>query len=280
MQLTFPNSKTLTLDRPRIVGILNVTPDSFSDGGLHTDVDAAVRHAAAMAAHGADLIDVGGESTRPGAQRVDAAEQLRRVLPVIHRIAGEVGVAMSIDTTSAEVAEAALEAGAAMINDVSAGRGDEAMLEVAAGRGVPIVLMHMRGEPGTMQDEPRYGDVVREVHHFLVERAAAAVAAGVRPSQVVIDPGIGFGKTAEHNLTLLAHLGKFVETGYAVMLGASRKKFLAEFSGGAGPEERVAATAATTAIGVMAGVHLLRVHDVRENRAAADVTFAVKRHLR
>jgi dihydropteroate synthase len=262
--------------RPRIVGILNVTPDSFSDGAVHADVALATQAAGRMVAQGADMIDVGGESTRPGALPVPDEVQIKRVIPVIQalRLAG-IRIPLSIDTRSAIVAAAALDAGADVINDVSAGRDDAAMFKLAAQRGVVMVLMHMQGEPGTMQLAPRYGDVVAEVRRFLVERAEAAEAAGVRRDRIVIDPGIGFGKTTQHNVALLRGLRELVATGYAVMLGASRKRFLGEIAGIAQARDRDAATAATTTIGVMAGVKMFRVHDVASNRQAADVAAAV-----
>ena len=279
----------MTLDprrRPRVMGILNHTPDSFSDGGIHAGADAAVRHGLAMVGEGADLIDVGGESTRPGAQRVPAEEQIRRVVEPIRRLRGALeqrgrgDVPISIDTTSAEVARAALDAGADVINDVSAGREDSALLPLAAERGEPVILMHMLGAPATMQQKPTYRDVVGEVEAFLLQRAAAAEAAGVAREQIVLDPGIGFGKTVEHNLKLLAALPRLVAHGYPVLLGASRKRFMATVTGDphGAPENRLSGTLATTAWATAAGVHLLRVHDVAPNRQAADMAAAIARH--
>ncbi len=267
----------LQTDRPLVVGVLNVTPDSFSDGGRYPDVDAAVAQARRMIDQGADIIDVGGESTRPGAPRIGSDEQRQRVLPVVERVAHNHGL-VSIDTTRADVAAAALDAGAAIVNDVSAGRDDEAMFPLVAERGVPIVLMHMQGDPQTMQQAPAYDDVVGEVRAFLADRAFAAEAHGVARHDIVIDPGIGFGKTVEHNLALLAGLDRFVATGYPVLLGASRKSFMGKLLNLPDPADRVEATVATTAIAVMAGVRLLRVHDVKPNRHAADVTAAMLRH--
>jgi len=268
----------LQSDRPIIMGILNVTADSFSDGGRYLDADAAVAHAVRMVEEGADIIDVGGESTRPGAERVAAAGQRERVLPVIERLREtlpeEVGI--SIDTTLAAVAEAALDAGAAVINDISAGRDDDAMLQFAAARKVTMVLMHMQGTPATMQADPRYDDVVAEVRAFLLERARAAAEAGMEKSRIILDPGIGFGKTREHNLALLARLDRFVDTGYPVMLGTSRKRFMGGICRVGAYDELTGATCATTAMGVMAGVRLFRVHDVKANRQAADVAWAIK----
>jgi len=264
--------------RPVLMGILNVTPDSFSDGGRFLDPGRALRHALEMVGQGADIIDVGGESTRPGAAAVDSAEQIARVVPVIAalRLGLPATTLISIDTTQADVAAAALSAGADFINDVSAGLGDPAMLDLAAKRAVPIVLMHMQGTPQTMQDNPRYADVVEEVLSFLQERAAAAQAAGVAADHIILDPGIGFGKSKADNLLLMAHLARFATLGYATLLGASRKRFMGSVCLESRPHELVAATVATTALGVMAGINLFRVHDVRENRQAADVAHAVK----
>ncbi len=268
-------------DRPQIMGILNVTPDSFSDGGRHDHVDAAVDHARLMLAEGADVIDVGGESTRPGAKRIDIDEQIRRTANVVERVV-ELGGVVSIDTTRAAVAAAALDHGATIINDVAAGGEDEAMFDLAAKREATIVLMHMLGDPATMQADPQYGDVVGEIEAFLLERAAAAQAAGVARQRIMIDPGIGFGKTREHNLMLMANLGRFVATGYPVLLGASRKRFMGSICTPATPgsvppkpTELIGATCAATALGVAAGVAMVRVHDVKANRQAADVAWAM-----
>ena len=265
------------------MGILNVTPDSFYDGGTQMDIPSAVEAGMAMAQAGASVIDVGGESTRPGAARIDAEAQRQRVLPIIAALRealDEAGrdVWISIDTTLADVAGPALDTGANMLNDVSAGREDSAILALAADRNVPIVLMHMRGEPATMQKAPHYDDVVAEVRAFLLDRAGAAQAAGVDTSQIVLDPGIGFGKTLEHNLALLARLDTLTDTGHAVLLGASRKRFIEYASPGTSrsAEDRLGGSCAATAIAVAAGVQLLRVHDVRENLQAADVAYAVR----
>jgi len=272
----------ITLEWPRVMGILNVTPDSFSDGGRFDRVDAAVQQGLAMAAGGAAIVDVGGESTRPGAERMPDDVQVERVAPVIRDLRAALDeqapdVAISVDTTRRPVAEAAVEAGAGILNDVSAGRDDAGMLSLAAERALPVMLMHMQGEPATMQRAPSYADVVGEVRGFLLERAEAATAAGVPGDQVVIDPGIGFGKTVEHNLALLAHLSDLVATGYPVLLGASRKGFIGKVSPDTteSAADRVGGTCATTALAVAAGVRLLRVHDVAPNRQAADVAAAV-----
>lgn len=267
----------LDLDRPKIMGILNVTPDSFSDGGQYTDVAAAIRQAQSMLADGADIIDIGGESTRPGSEPVAADEQIRRVVPVIQAIRQlDAEVTISIDTTLAKVAEAAIAAGANLINDVSAGLGDPAMLDFAAAAKLPIILMHMQGTPKTMQDNPCYQDVVAEVKNALQQRIAAALAAGIAAHNIAIDPGIGFGKRKQDNLELLAHLPQLLALGYPMLLGTSRKRFMGSICNVERPEDLVTATAVTTALGVMAGVQMFRVHDVKANRQAADVAWAIK----
>ncbi len=276
MQLTFPSRPPLTLDRPRLVGILNLTPDSFSDGGVYADVAAAVRHGVEMVQQGADMLDVGGESSRAGSQRVPADEQLRRVIPALRELRGAVGVPISIDTTRAQVAQAALAAGADMLNDISAGRDDPRMFELAARQGAPIVLMHMRGEPATMQQNPTYEDVTAQVLQYLLDRAAAAMEAGVPRKNILLDPGLGFGKTLEHNLQLLRDLPKFVQTGYPIFLGASRKRFIGEITGLAAAADRDSATAAVTALAVHAGVQLIRVHRIPPNRHAADLAHRIR----
>ncbi|MEO0514731.1 MAG: dihydropteroate synthase [Planctomycetota bacterium] len=280
LALRFPDRPAMSLDRPRIMGVLNVTPDSFSDGGQFVEMEQAVMRGLAMAREGADLIDVGGESSRPGAERVAAGQQIERTAGVIAALRpaldheGYEHVVISIDTTNADVAEAALDAGASMLNDISAGREDERMLSLVAERGVPICLMHMHGQPRTMQSAPNYDDVVAEIETFLAERVAAAVAAGVERSQIVIDPGIGFGKTVEHNLAILRALPRYVATGQPVLLGTSRKSFLAKLLGRADLKvepDPGGGTAATSALGIAAGVQLFRVHDVALNRQAVDV---------
>lgn len=259
------------------MGIVNVTPDSFSDGGRFLSPASACAEARRMLAEGADLLDVGGESTRPGASDVDPAAQCARVLPVIRELAGGEAPAslLSVDTRSAAVADAALAAGAGLVNDVSAGA-DPGMFECVARHEAGIVLMHMQGTPATMQDDPRYEDVVAEVHDYLLARAAAAEAGGVARDRIVIDPGIGFGKTRQHNLRLLACLDVLTGAGYPVMLGTSRKRFMGAICAETEFSRLVGATCATTAMGVAAGVRLFRVHDVRENRQAADVAWACR----
>jgi dihydropteroate synthase len=266
------------IDKPLIMGILNVTPDSFSDGGQYSDVDAAVRQARRMLDEGADIIDIGGESTRPGSEPVAADEQIRRVVPVVEAIRQQVSadIPISIDTTLSAVAKAALEAGADIINDISAGRDDEAILALAAEIDAPIILMHSQGTPKTMQNNPYYDDVVQEVLAALHQQIDAALKAGIRRERIAIDPGIGFGKRRQDNIDLLAHLDAFVATGYPVLLGTSRKRFMGAICAVSEPSELVTATAVTTALGIMAGVQMFRVHDIRENRQAADVAWAIK----
>ncbi|MGZ8200098.1 MAG: dihydropteroate synthase [Methylosarcina sp.] len=266
-------------EKPLIMGILNVTPDSFSDGGNFLSVNAALRQAQLMVAQGADIIDIGGESTRPGSDPIDPREQIRRVIPIVEEIRLRMGskVKISIDTTRSEVARAALMAGANMINDVSAGQEDRAILSVAAQFEVPVVLMHKQGDPKTMQKNPYYEDVVQEVIETLSERIEAALQAGIHRNRIFIDPGIGFGKRKQDNFDLLAHLDDIVALGFPVLLGTSRKQFMGALCHVISPSELVTATAVTTALGVMAGVHMFRVHDVKENRQAADVAWAIKR---
>jgi len=267
----------LKSEGPLIAGILNLTPDSFSDGGSYVKEADAVHHACTMADEGADIIDVGGESSRPGAERVGAAEQRQRVIGVIRRLREVLPaeIAVSIDTTLTEVADAAFDAGASIINDISAGRDDEKMFRLAAERGVPIVLMHMQGTPKTMQDNPTYVDVVADVKAFLLARAESALAAGVQREHVILDPGIGFGKTRDHNLQLMANLKQFVDAGYPVLLGTSRKRFMGSVCGETESQTLIGATCSTTALGVAAGVKIFRVHDVKPNRQAADMAWAI-----
>ncbi|MCF1184748.1 dihydropteroate synthase [Marichromatium gracile] len=263
---------------PRIMGILNVTPDSFSDGGEHFAPEAAVAHGLALARAGADIIDVGGESTRPGSRAVPATEQCERVLPVIGALRKRLpaGVEISIDTTSAEVARAALAAGASWINDTAAGEDDPGLLALAAETGATLVLMHRQGRPETMQQDPRYGDVTTEVEDYLLKRARLARAAGVAAERILLDPGIGFGKTLAHNLALIAALDRLRAHGFAVLLGASRKRFLGAICDEPHPAALDAATAATTTAGVLAGIEVFRVHNVAGNRQAADVAWALR----
>ncbi len=268
----------LDYTKPLLMGVLNVTPDSFSDGGMYPSSKDAITRGLEMIEQGADIIDIGGESTRHGAERVNATEQKRRVLDVIAGLRKEIPqhIHISIDTTLSEVAKAALEAGATMLNDVSAGREDESLLKLAASCNVSICLMHMQGDPGTMQDNPSYENVTREVSEYLLERAQHAESLGVEKSNIILDPGIGFGKRTLHNLELLRDLKKIVELGYPVLLGTSRKRFMGEISNREDPRERMPATCATTALGVLAGANIFRVHDVWQNRQALDVTQAIR----
>ena len=265
----------LGLSFPAIMGVVNVTPDSFSDGGRFLAADVALEQALTLVREGASVIDIGGESARPGSETVPLDTELQRVLPVVEALAARVGVPISVDTMKAEVARRTLAAGATMVNDVSALRFDEEMADVVAESGCPVCLMHMKGQPKTMQDDPRYDDVVDEVLAFLEERVAFAVAHGVREEQIMVDPGIGFGKTGAHNLALLDSLGRFCSLGRPVVLGASRKRFLGTILG-AEPSGRVIGSVATTVIGYLAGAHVFRVHDVKPNFEALRVALAVR----
>jgi len=258
----------------RIMGILNVTPDSFSDGGRYADTAAAIEHGLALAREGAAIVDVGGESTRPGAAPVSLDEELRRVIPVIEGLAGAgVGAVISIDTSKFEVARAALDAGATFVNDVTAFRAAPQMAALVAASGAECALMHMQGEPSTMQNAPRYGDVVAEVRDFLRERVAFAVDSGVARELIVVDPGFGFGKTVAHNLELLERLDELTALGRPLLIGTSRKSFLGALTGR--PEEgRLAATIATNVIGLINGASVFRVHDVAPVRDALAVAAA------
>ncbi|HEY8573776.1 dihydropteroate synthase [Phenylobacterium sp.] len=260
------------------MAVTNVTPDSFSDGGRYLDAGAALAHARRLIADGADILDVGGESTRPGAEPVDAAEEIGRVVPLIRGVRAESAIAISIDTMKPAVARAAVEAGAAMWNDVTALRHDPSSLAVAAELGCDVVLMHMQGEPRTMQAEPRYDDVVEEVAGFLSGRAEAAMAAGVARERIWLDPGIGFGKhMTRHNLPLLAGLERIVGLGFPVLLGASRKSFIgAVDEGGRTPDQRLGGSIAAALAGAAAGVAAVRVHDVRETVQALRVWAAIE----
>jgi dihydropteroate synthase len=262
--------------QPRIMGILNVTPDSFSDGGEWFGYDEAVEHARALVAEGADILDVGGESTRPGADPVSVAEELRRVIPVI-TAARETGAQISIDTMKLEVAAAAVDAGATYVNDVTAFRHEPELAAFVAERSCDCCLMHMLGEPRTMQDDPRYDDVVDDIRSFLEERAAFAIGQGVPAERIMVDPGIGFGKTLEHNLELLRRLDEIVALGFPVVIGTSRKSFLGRLTGRDDPHDRVAATLATTVLALERGASVFRVHDVAPTRDALAVATATLR---
>jgi dihydropteroate synthase len=266
-------TRELDFSRGLIMGVINVTPDSFSDGGINLDPSVAVAAGLEMAEAGADLVDVGGESTRPGASPVDDAEEIRRVVPVVTALAAA-GLVVSVDTSKPGVARVALEAGAEVVNDVTAAA-SEGMVEVVSASGAGLIVMHMKGTPRTMQEDPVYEDVVAEVTQFLDDRASRALAGGVDPASVAIDPGIGFGKTATHNLQLIDGLGQLVEMGYPVVLGASRKTFLGKITGIADPSGRDGVTAVTTAIGFERGARVFRVHDVAASRAALSLAAAI-----
>ncbi|HWG10067.1 MAG TPA: dihydropteroate synthase [Rhodanobacteraceae bacterium] len=268
------NGRSLKLDRPRICGILNLTDDSFSGDGLADDVRAAVGRGLEMVGQGADLLDVGAESTRPGAQPVDVPAEIARVVPVIEALSRESGVPISIDTSKPEVMRAAVAVGAGMINDVYALR-REGALDAAAELKVPVCVMHMQGEPRTMQDDPHYEDVVGEVHRFLAERVFACEMAGIDKRRVLVDPGFGFGKTLEHNLALLRALERFRELAAGVFVGLSRKAMIGTLTGRANGVERVAGSAAAALIAVQRGAAIVRVHDVAATRDALAVWQAV-----
>jgi dihydropteroate synthase len=259
-----------------VMGVVNVTPDSFSDGGEFLDASAAIAHGLGLAAQGADILDVGGQSTRPGAQPVGAAEELARVLPVVEALAAQ-GLRVSVDTSKAHVAGAALAAGAAMVNDVTALRRDPGLAAVVAEAQVDVCLMHMLGDPLTMQRDPRYEDVVSEVKAFLEERLASAVREGIAERRILLDPGIGFGKTVEHNLELLNRLSEIVALGRPVVVGTSRKSFLGRIAGGRETGERLPGTIATNVLALERGARVFRVHDVGPVRDALAVALATVR---
>jgi dihydropteroate synthase len=264
------NGRELVLDRPRIAGIVNVTPDSFSDGGKFLDPAQAIAHGLKLVEEGADLLDIGGESTRPGADAVTVDEEIARVVPVIEALAKQVSVPIAVDTSKPEIMRAAVTAGAGMINDVRALRNDGA-LNAAADLKVPVCLMHMLGEPRTMQQDPHYDDVVSDVRRFLAERIFACEMSGIDKKRIVVDPGFGFGKTLEHNLALLRALDQFAALGVPLMVGLSRKAMIGTLTGRAGGAERAAGSAAAALIAVQRGAMIVRVHDVAATRDALAV---------
>ena len=266
--------RILKLDRPQVMGIVNVTPDSFSDGGMHDTLEAAVAHGLQLAREGADLLDIGGESTRPGADEVSVEEELHRVIPVIEQLAKQTSLPISIDTSKPEVMRAAVAAGAGMINDVYALRREGAM-DAAAALGVPVVLMHMQGEPRSMQEAPDYDEVVGDVHRFLAERLFAAEMSGIAKKNLLVDPGFGFGKNTGHNLQLLAQLERFAELGVPVIAGLSRKRSIGELTGREVVSERVFGSVAAHLVAAQRGAMLLRVHDVAATVDAMKVWNAV-----
>jgi len=262
------------------MGILNVTPDSFSDGGKHNTPKTAIKRAFEMQKQGADIIDIGGESTRPGAEQVSAEEQINRIIPVIKGIRErDKQLLISIDSTNYHVAEAAIKAGANWINDISAGEDDDRILTLAAEKNIPIVLMHRQGKSNNMQDNPVYDDVCKEVIDYLQTRVQQALDMGVAKDNTILDPGIGFGKLLEHNLQLLAGLDSLVALGYPVLLGTSRKRFLGEILNEDDPDKRMIGTCATTALGVNASVGIFRVHDVLENKQAMEVAWQIRQAI-
>ncbi|PIV55389.1 dihydropteroate synthase [Candidatus Desantisbacteria bacterium CG02_land_8_20_14_3_00_49_13] len=267
--------RVLKFDRPLIMGILNVTPDSFSDGGRFFSRENALKQAEKMAGEGADIIDVGGESTRPYAEQVSAEEEIRRIIPVIGKIRKKLRTLVSIDTYKSEVACRALEEGADIINDISALRMDRNMGKAAARAGVPVILMHMQGRPRGMQASPRYGDVIRDIAGFLGERIKKAKELGIDVKKIIIDPGIGFGKTVEHNLLIIKNLEKFKKLGCPVLAGPSRKSFIGKVLN-LKVYERFEGTAAAVAICVWNGADIVRVHDVKEMKRVADLAYAIK----
>ena len=267
--------RALKLDRPRVIGIVNVTPDSFSDGGEHATTDAAIAHGLRLVEEGADALDIGGESTRPGADEVPVEEELRRVIPVIEALARATSLPISIDTSKPEVMRAAIAAGAGMINDVYALR-REGALDAAASLNVPVILMHMLGEPRSMQDAPQYDDVVGDVHRFLAERIFAAEMAGIPKARIVVDPGFGFGKTTEHTLARLARLDTIADLGVPVLAGLSRKRTIGQLTGRDDPHARVHGSVAAHLIAAQRGAKLLRVHDVAATVDALKVWAAVE----
>jgi dihydropteroate synthase len=261
----------------RLMGVVNVTPDSFSDGGRYFDADTAVAHALQLDAEGAGILDIGGESTRPGAEPVGVEEELRRVMPVLAGVAGVAGARISIDTSKSTVARAALAAGASLVNDVTALRADPELAGVVADADCDCCLMHMLGEPRTMQRDPRYGDVVADVKAFLEERMAFAIAEGVAEARIMLDPGIGFGKTVAHNIELIARLHELVEIGRPVVIGTSRKSFLGKLTGRENTDERLAATIASNVLAYERGASVFRVHEVAPVRDALLTTATVAR---
>jgi dihydropteroate synthase len=263
--------------RTLVMGILNVTPDSFSDGGTYFDPDAAVSRGIEMAEQGADIIDVGGESTRPGAEPIDAEEEIRRVLPVIKQLAVRTGIPISIDTYRSQTAAAALDSGASIINDISAMTFDANMKHLAAERKCPIVLMHIKGTPQNMQQNPHYENVIEEIIAWLKARIEEAESAGIDKQAIIIDPGIGFGKTVEHNLEILNKLDRFRALGKPILVGVSRKRMIGEILGGLPVEERLEGTAAAVAISIANGANIVRVHDVKEMARVVKVADAIVR---
>jgi dihydropteroate synthase len=274
-RLPLPGGELRLGSRTLIMGVINVTPDSFSDGGLFWDAEHAVAQGLALADEGADILDVGGESTRPDSEPTSAAEEIKRTVPVIEALAAQCRAVISIDTSKAPVASAALDAGATIINDVTALRGDPAMAALAASSGAGLILMHMLGTPRTMQQNPHYDDVVAEVKNFLAQRAQVARDAGVAAERIIVDPGIGFGKAPEHNLALIRGLGELSELGYPVLLGASRKAFIGTITGKQRPDDRLWGSVGVHILGAALGADLVRVHEVAPYKDALAMGDAV-----
>lgn len=274
---SMPRHKHPFSDKTYVMGILNVTPDSFSDGGMFFDKNAAVKRGIEMAREGADIIDVGGESTRPGALEVSVDDEIGRVIPVIEALVKKIAIPISIDTRKSEVAEAAIKAGATIINDVSGLANDERIARVAAKHGATLIVMHMKGTPADMQVAPKYKDLIGEILESLRSSVSKGLAAGISKEKIVIDPGIGFGKTVEHNLEIISRLDEFKQLGYAICVGTSRKSFIGKVLDRPGTDDRLAGSIATAAIAVMKGANIIRAHDVAETCQAARITDAVKR---
>ena len=269
----------LDFSSPIIMGILNVTPDSFSDGGAYPSTKSAVDRALIMIEQGAKIIDIGGESTKPGSERVPPIEQKRRIIDVISQLKKVIpsNILISVDTTSSEVAQAAIDLGVEMINDVSGGTDDEKMMPLIAQNNLYYCIMHMQGSPKTMQDNPTYENVIEEIKSFLMEQAIKLTELGLEKNKIILDPGIGFGKTTNHNLEILNNLEIFSSLGFNTLLGASRKRLFSEISKENNPEDRISGTCATSALGVVAGINIFRVHDVWQNKQAIDVAFNIKK---
>ena len=271
--------KNLDFSSPIIMGILNVTPDSFSDGGAYPSTKSAVDRALIMIEQGAKIIDIGGESTKPGSERVPPIEQKRRIIDVISQLKKVIpsNILISVDTTSSEVAQAAIDLGVEMINDVSGGTDDEKMMPLIAQNNLYYCIMHMQGSPKTMQDNPTYENVIEEIKSFLMAQAIKLTELGLEKNKIILDPGIGFGKTTNHNLEILNNLEIFSSLGFNTLLGASRKRLFSEISKENNPEDRISGTCATSALGVVAGINIFRVHDVWQNKQAIDVAFNIKK---
>ena len=269
----------LDFSSPIIMGILNVTPDSFSDGGAYPSTKSAVDRALIMIEQGAKIIDIGGESTKPGSERVPPIEQKRRIIDVISQLKKVIpnNILISVDTTSSEVAQAAIDLGVEMINDVSGGTDDEKMMPLIAQNNLYYCIMHMQGSPKTMQDNPTYENVIEEIKTFLMAQAIKLIELGLEKNKIILDPGIGFGKTTNHNLEILNNLEIFSSLGFNTLLGASRKRLFSEISKENNPEDRISGTCATSALGVVAGINIFRVHDVWQNKQAIDVAFNIKK---